>query len=52
MNSRFFLRVIVISFILVINLYSQEDDFQFTHITTDDGLSVNGVTKIPGQRIK
>ncbi len=41
-----FLKVIVLLSIVITNLYSQEDDFQFNHITTDDGLSLNGVTRI------
>jgi two-component sensor histidine kinase/ligand-binding sensor domain-containing protein len=36
----------LIFFILFIDLYAQEEEIRFTHITTEDGLSANGVTKI------
>lgn len=46
MNLKSNLRIITTAFLLTINLHSQGNDFQFTHITSEDGLSVNGVTKI------
>jgi len=33
-------------FLLLIKVYAQEDEIHFTHLTTEDGLSLNGVTQI------
>ena len=46
MNLKSLLKIIITYSLLIIDLYSQGDEFQFTHITSEDGLSVNGVTKI------
>lgn len=40
------LRFLFILFIFISNLYPQENEIYFNHLTTEDGLSLNAVTKI------
>ena len=44
-----FLKIFIkglILFVFIVNLYAQEDEIQFSHITAEDGLSLNVVTKV------
>jgi hypothetical protein len=43
---RVILKLIIIFLVLFINLYSEDDEIQFTHLKAEDGLSLNIVTKI------
>ena len=40
------LAVILFTLVTLINLYPQEDRIQFSHLTTEEGLSYNNVTQI------
>ncbi|MGE5804341.1 MAG: two-component regulator propeller domain-containing protein [Ignavibacteria bacterium] len=46
LKVRVILKIIIIFLVLFINLYSEDDEIQFTHLTAEDGLSLNTVTKI------
>jgi two-component sensor histidine kinase/ligand-binding sensor domain-containing protein len=37
---------LAVVFIQFVNLYAQENEFRFTHLTSEDGLSLSAVTKI------
>jgi len=46
MAFKAFSKYIAILFILIVNLYAQDKEFRFTHLTAEDGLSLSAVTKI------
>ena len=45
-SFRFVVKLIAIVPLLFMNLYSQEQGIQFTHLTSEDGLSINRVSQI------
>jgi len=40
------LKILPFLLFFTLNLYAQEDEIQFSHLTAEDGLSINGVTQI------
>jgi PAS domain S-box-containing protein len=46
LNYKTISKFTAVIFILIVNLHAQGNEFQFTHLTAEDGLSLNAVTKI------
>ena len=45
-SSEFLAELIVLILVLFTNLYSQNQGIKFTHLTSEDGLSINRVSEI------